>query len=189
MVLHGAPAPFRETTRAGERLIELFVHTEDSLEYWFDQDRQRGLPTLANMLATGVGLSGADVDVIQQRAREHIAAGPAPWTDEQFQYRRYVLTDALDDLLGARGVDERDAVAGQILTLAAELRLARNDCWQGKGKWQLRMLRNCDPALASALFAAHRATVSSDDRAALVAVCEQILEPLGGRLSDGFTVR
>ena len=88
VVLEGAPAPFRETTRVGDRLVELFVHTEASLEYWFDQDRQQGLPTLANMLATGVALSGADA--VKRRAREHVAAGPAPWTDEQFQYRRYV---------------------------------------------------------------------------------------------------
>jgi ribosomal protein S18 acetylase RimI-like enzyme len=189
VVISGPPAPYRETVRSNGRLVELFVHTTDSLEYWYDKDRQLGFPTLANMTSTGVRLVGPDVDAVQQRARAHLEAGPIPWTPEQVDYRRYVLTDALDDLRGARDFDERDMVANQIVTMAAELRLGAAGEWLGKGKWMLRCLRQCDPPLADSLMAAHRATVATDDRVGLINMCEQVLDLVGGRLSEGFVAK
>jgi hypothetical protein len=189
VVLDGPPAPYRETIRVEGWPVELFVHTDESIDYWLDRERQQGGCTLANMLATGQPLTGSDAEVVSARARAHIAAGPEPWTSEQLEYRRYLLTDALDDLAGGRDADERDAVAGQVLTMVSELALAVAGRWQGKGKWMVRRLREYDADLAHRLLAGHRAAVASGDIAGLVAACDAVLAPLGGRLTEGFAVR
>lgn len=189
VVLDGPPAPYRETDRVDGRLVELFVHTDESIAYWFDLEREQGLCILARMLATGLPLAGADVAEIQYQAREHIAAGPEPWDADKVDYRRYLVSDAIDDLAGARDDDERDAVAGQLLTMTAELHLAAHGRWLGKGKWLLRMLRESDRDLADRLYVGHRAAVATGDATALVDACDAVLEPLGGRLADGFAVR
>ena len=120
VVLSGSGERVRETIRVDGVPVELFVHTDESVAYWFERERQAGGCTLAHMLATGLPLAGDEVDPLQVRAREHLAAGPPAWTREQLDYRRYALTDALDDLAGATDAGERDAVAGQVLVMAGE---------------------------------------------------------------------
>ncbi|MFN8173417.1 MAG: nucleotidyltransferase domain-containing protein, partial [Candidatus Nanopelagicales bacterium] len=69
VVLDGPPAPYRETIRVDGRLVGLFVHTDESIAYWFDLEREQGVGILARMLATGLPLAGPDVAEIQTRAR------------------------------------------------------------------------------------------------------------------------
>lgn len=165
------------------------MHTDDSIAHWYGLDREQGLCTLAHMLATGQPLAGPDVASVQQRARDHVGAGPEPWDATRTDYRRYLISDALDDLVAARDDDERDALAVQLLTMTAELHLAVNGRWLGKGKWLLRRLRELDRDLADRLYAAHRAAVATGETAALVTACDEVLEPLCGRLTEGFAVR
>lgn len=188
IVLAGPPAPYRETIRVEGTPVELFIHTTDSLTYWFNRERQEGRCTLAHMLATGISLAGEDTADIQAHAQRHVDEGPEPWIDDQVTYRRYALTDALDDLTGSLDADERDATAVQVLTMAFELALNTRRAWQGRGKWMVRQLQATEPTLTSALMAAHRHTVATGDPAELIAVCESILDEVGGRLTEGFHV-
>jgi hypothetical protein len=135
VLLAGPPAPYRETIRVEEIPVELFVHTSNSKLCWYERERSEGRCTLAHMLATGVALTGPETEATQAEARRWIAVGPEPWTAEQLDKRRYALTDALDDLVGANDYDERDAVAGQVLLMVAELALNLRGAWQGRGKW------------------------------------------------------
>jgi hypothetical protein len=189
VLLDGPPAPYRETVRVDGWPVELFVHTKESMGYWFGVEQAQGSCTLAHMLATGIGLAGPDIDPAQELARVHVAEGPPEWTADAIQYRRYLLSDALDDLSGARDDNERDAVAGQVLVSTAQLRLALARHWQGNGKWLYRRLRECDEELAERLYAGHRVVVAGSDPNGFVATVDDVLAPLGGRLSDGFTVR
>lgn len=189
VVVDGPPAPFRETIRVDGVPVELFVHTEESLIYWFARDRDAGSCTLAHMLATGLPLAGDHVQRVQEQARAQVAAGPAAWTPQHLQYRRYALTDALDDLMDAEDVDERDVVAGQVLVMAAELALGSRGAWLGRGKWLLRRLREQDNRLAGELLAGHRRAVATGDPTGLVAAADHVLDAVGGRLTEGFSSR
>jgi hypothetical protein len=141
------------------------------------------------MLSTGIALSGSDVDAIQSAATRWVAAGPERWTPDQLEYRRYALTDALDDLTGAVDPDERDAVAGQVLVMAAELALNLRGRWLGRGKWLVRLLRDADPEVSASLMKGHRLAVATGSFHELVAACEAVLAEAGGRLTEGFSVR
>jgi hypothetical protein len=189
VVLAGAPAPYRETIIDDGRPVELFVHTEASLAYWYERERSEARATLAHMLATGVPLLGARTVELQESARTHLDAGPARWTSDQIDYRRYALTDALDDLADAIDPDERDAIAGQVLTMVAEMALHNRGAWVGRGKWLVRQLRAADPDLARELMSAHRAAVASGSVASLITVAGRRLDEIGGPLTDGYTAR
>ena len=185
-VITGPPAPFRETIRVGPTPVELFVHTNDSLTDWYGREKSEGRCTLAHMVATGVPLSGGDVEIIQNRARDWVASGPDPWTTEMLDHRRYALTDALDDLRGADDPGERDVVAGQIQVMTAELALNIRRAWLGRGKWLVRQLRATDPSLCEQLLAAHREAVATGHVESLISVCEGVLDEVGGRLTEGY---
>lgn len=189
VVLAGPPAPYRETIRVEGVPVELFIHTSESLAFWFERERSEGRCTLAHMLATGVALAGGETDATQEAARRWVASGPKPWTPEQLEYRRYALTDALDDLVGATDPDERDAVAGQVLLMVAELALTLRGGWQGRGKWLVRQLYATDAGLCEGLMAAHREAVATGQVSKLVERCEAVLDEAGGRLTEGFSVR
>jgi hypothetical protein len=189
VVLDGPPAPYRETIRVSGTPVELFVHTSESLAYWFDRERSEGRCTLAHMLSTGVALAGRDVDSIQSAATRWVEAGPERWTQDQLEHRRYALTDALDDLVGAVDPDERDAVAGQALVMAAEMVLSVRGRWLGRGKWLVRFLRDVDQEIATSLMTGHRVAVATGSADAFVAACEVVLAEAGGRLTEGFSAR
>jgi predicted nucleotidyltransferase len=189
VVIAGPPAPYRETIRVDGVPVELFVHTADSLAYWYDRERAESRCTLAHMLATGIALTGAEAEATQAAARRWVEAGPARWTPDQLEYRRYALTDALDDLLGTSDPDERDAVAGQVLLMVVELALNLRGSWQGRGKWVVRQIRAADAGLAATLMSAHREAVATGHVSHLADVCEGVLDEAGGRLTEGFSVR
>jgi hypothetical protein len=189
VVLDGPPAPYRETIRVRGTPVELFVHTSESLAYWFDRERGEGRCTLAHMLATGIALAGSDVDAIQSTATRWVEVGPERWAPDQLEYRRYALTDALDDLVGAVDPDERDAVAGQALVMAAELALSLRGRWLGRGKWLVRLLRDADQQVSTSLMMGHRVAVATGNVDEFVTACEAVLAEAGGRLTEGFYAR
>lgn len=189
VVLAGPEDRVREAIRVQGVPVELFVHTDESVAYWFEREREQGGCTLAHMLATGLPLAGAEVEQVQELARRHLAAGPPAWTPELLEYRRFALTDSLDDLAGSTDAGERDVVAGQVLVMAAELALGSRRAWLGTGKWLLRRLREDDPELADQLLAGHRSAVATGEVSRLIRVCDTVLDEVGGRLTEGFSVR
>jgi hypothetical protein len=187
VVLDGAPAPYRKTVRYGGWPVELFVHDETSLQYWYEREAVSWRPVLAQMVATGVVLlDGGVASYLQDEAAAQLIAGPRPLTDEELSSRRYLLTDILDDLVSAVSEDERDIIAGVVLTRSAELFLLSQGSWLGAGKWLVRNLHGADPQMASRLMAAHRAAIITGEIAGLLAVSEDILDAVGGRLTEGY---
>jgi hypothetical protein len=187
VVLEGAPAPYRETVRYGGWPVELFVHDETSLQRWYDREAVSWRPVLAHMVATGVVLLDSGMAVqLQDEAAAQLTAGPRPLTTPELFSRRYLLTDSLDDLVSAVSDDERDVIAGVVLTRAAELFLLSMGAWLGGGKWLVRNLHAADPRMATRLLAAHRSAITTGEISGLVDVGEDILDAVGGRLTEGY---
>ncbi|MGQ0631883.1 MAG: nucleotidyltransferase domain-containing protein [Sporichthyaceae bacterium] len=187
VVLDGPPAPYRETQRHQGQVVELFVHTSDSLEYWWRRDAEGRRNTLADMCAHGVVLvDDGTAPRVQDRAARFLAAGPPPLGAAETALRRYVLTDALDDLAAAQDPDERDAVAAMVLGLIGELALLSRGHWLGRGKWLVRRVREADAPLDGRLSASFRRAVASGDTVDLLAVADEVLATVGGRLSEGY---
>jgi hypothetical protein len=130
--------------------------------------------------------ANASREELRREATAFLAAGPPELSAAELDRRRYVLSDALDDLGDAVDPDERDATAGIVLTAAAELALLAGRQWLGGGKWLVRRLRVRDRTLADRLWAAHRRAVGRGDPADLIATADDVLARVGGRLTAGY---
>jgi len=189
IVLDGPPAPYRETIRAHGWVVELFVHSRESLRFFYDFDAQSRTCTLARMCADGYVLRSFDGEAaaIQDEARAIIHAGPTALTDTEREQRRYRLTDLLDDLRGASDSIEIVFIASQLLDMAGALVLLSERRWTGEGKWLARHLEAAPDNFANRLVEAFRLLTATDDKKPMIEVVGTILDLSGGPLTEGFS--
>ena len=188
VVLDGPPAPYRETIRDHGWTIELFVHTKESLRYFYDREAQHRRCTLATMCAGGTVLRCIDQEAIdvQMEARGIIDAGPMPLSSEELDQRRYGLTDTLDDLRGTADPVEMTFIAGHLLANAGELVLLSRRNWTGQSKWLARHLAEAPGAFAELLANGVRALVATDDKQPMIDAVGAVLDLAGGPLTEGY---
>jgi hypothetical protein len=186
--LGGPPAPFRETTRHGGWIVELFVHTPTSYPRFIERETDEHRSPLLHMCGEGRLLIDTDAFgvTLQDQARHLIEAGPTPLTDREREDRRYALTDQLDDLVGGQDQDELAIIGARLLTSTAELALLERRRWIGHGKWLLRRLRSADPHLARELIDAYRSLVVHNDTRPLEQIARRVLDQSGGPLMEGY---
>lgn len=112
VLLAGPPAPRRRSIEYGGWPVELFVHTDKSLQHFREKDQVRRQPSLARLIGESVILVDADGSgaQLQHQCLAEIAAGPRPLTTDELDQGRYGITDLIDDLVDASG-DLRLALA------------------------------------------------------------------------------
>jgi len=188
VIVPGPPAPYRETLRYGDWLVELFVHTEASLRLYFAKDRDRRHPTMPDIAAHGAVVSdrAGIAAAIVAEATALLAAGPAELSADEREERRYGLSGLIDDLVGANDRDELVFIANDVLAAAAQLYLMDQRRWPGTFKWLGRRLAEEAPALHAQLLAAHRSVVCAGEIEPLHEVAMEILDRSGGWLQEGF---
>jgi hypothetical protein len=125
VLLPGRPAPMRSTEHVQGRLVEFFVHTEDSFVSFADRERQLRRSPLLHMCAHGLIISDHDqwLARLQDFARDRWLAGPAPLTGDELDDRRYRSTALLDDLADEANPVDRAALAAAVFTDTADLAL------------------------------------------------------------------
>ncbi|TCN33548.1 nucleotidyltransferase-like protein [Kribbella orskensis] len=191
VLLNGPPAPMRESVVYGGWPVEVFVHTEKSLAYYCEKDRQRRQPTMMRLVGESIILVDTDGSGgrLQESGRAEVAAGPPALPDDELQLLRYKVTDLLEDLIGADGNDVRTVVAALLGQDAAVLLLTGAQRWSRTGKGLLRELAAYDGEHgtnhASAFPAAVRAA-SAGEADQLIDLADGVLAQNGGRLVDGF---
>jgi hypothetical protein len=179
---------FRETVSRHGWLAELFVSTPSSFAYFVQRETAARRSPLLQMCSDGVVLVSLDgmAERRQEEAKKLLLAGPPPLSVDELDQRRYRLTDLLDDFTSTKDVAELTFITGNLLNEAAELALCSSRKWLGTGKWLVRQLRNDDPDLAARLTQSVTAALVSDDRDKLRAVVLEILDRVGGPLSEGY---
>ncbi|MET9882118.1 nucleotidyltransferase domain-containing protein [Streptomyces sp. NPDC006430] len=178
----------RETIRFEGRVVELFVHTRAGLEDLFAADAAARRAVLQSMYATGLVLLDREGEAVRARAlaEADLRNGPPALEPEIVETKRYGLTDALDDLGDAVDPAERLAVAGFVLTTAADLLFDHHRVWAGGGKWLPRRLREADGVRGAALLEGHLRLCGSGNPAALIEAASQVLDLVGGPLREGY---
>lgn len=178
----------RETIRFEGRVVELFVHTRAGLVELFAADLAARRGVLQSMYATGLVL--VDVNGAAGRARAlaeaHLRDGPPALDPETVETKRYALTDALDDLADADDRIERLAVAGSVLSTAADLLCDHHRAWIGGGKWLPRRLLEADALRGRALLEGHLRLCESGDPVPIIDAASGVLDLVGGPLREGY---
>ncbi len=185
----GISSSYRESLVDFEWPIELFVHNLTSYKEYFQKDCERARPSLPRMVAEGMILRGEEIiGPIKQEAREILDKGPAKWPAETIQVKRYFLTDALDDFRGSSDRAEELFIANTLAELASEFVLRTNRQWIGASKWVVRALKQYNEPYANQFVDAFNHFYQTGEKKEVIQLVEEILQPFGGRLFDGFSM-
>lgn len=181
-------APYRQSLILKGWPIELFVHTPDSLQLFFEKDMATRTPSLLNMCIEGHLITPPNTQSrqIHNHAKALMDQGPPPLSAAEQTARRYALTDLLSDLEGCQQETERHFICQQLLPYALETSLAHQQAWSGKGKWLWRALKRANPEQANRLEAILSLHGKAYSTALQHWVENDVLAPLGGPLFDGY---
>lgn len=185
VVVHRSlPCAQRESLIHWDWPVELFVHDPETLAYFFESDRQRGVPSLPSMVAEGLELP-EPTDLSRhwkERARQLLQQGPPPWQRQQLEAARYAITDVCDDLRSPRGPEQCMASACCLYEMLANFALRAHGRWSATGKSLPDQLERLEPGLAAHYTAAFEQIVRHQNTTALLDLTDRLLEPFGGRL-------
>ncbi|WP_051388655.1 nucleotidyltransferase domain-containing protein [Arthrobacter sp. 35W] len=176
---------YAETIRFRGWLIEAFVHTPASLEFWYQKEAADRRPVIADLCARGVLLTDDDGGAAwQAEAQAQMSRGPEPLTDGERGLRRYGLSALVDDLDGSTNPAETFMLAADVFREAADLLLLENGSWLGGGKWIPRRLALSGDHLAVAL----NAWAADPQRPveSLSMLARAVLHRSGGYVQEGF---
>lgn len=169
--------------------IEVFVHNLISYKAFFQNDYERARPSLPRMVSEGIILKDSGIiAVIKNEADELLVKGPKKWSSETIKTKRYFITDALDDFIGCNNRAEEIFIANTLAELVSEFVLRTNQRWVGSSKWIVRSLRDYDSEFASIFVGAFDEYYKTGNKKRIVQIVDEILEPFGGRLFEGFYI-
>lgn len=167
--------------------IEFFVHNPKAQLHFFERDRKRGMCVMPSIIGHGVMIPSENdrLREAQERALTVIAAGPEPLSTEEKALRRYVITDLLDDLVGAQALTVRHAILCELYPRVGDFHLRAALAWSGVGKALNRCLHRHDNAWAASFETAF-AKAFAGDIDDVVSLVGQTLAPYGGLLREGY---
>ncbi|MDN4494669.1 nucleotidyltransferase domain-containing protein [Ureibacillus sp. BA0131] len=179
--------PFRQSMIDFDWAVEVFVHNLTSYKHFFHADFKRARPSLPRMVSEGVIIK--DLGVIQKIKKEAniiLSEGPEIWSSETIQFKRYFITDVLEDFIGSTNRAEELMIANTLTNLIQEFVLRSNGCWIGSSKWIIRELNNFNEEFASQFIDAFETFYKQNDKSKVIELVDEILVPYGGRLFEGF---
>ncbi|GAA1905989.1 nucleotidyltransferase domain-containing protein [Lapillicoccus jejuensis] len=191
VLLDGPPAPFRDTVRWHGWLVELFVHTDASLDHYRRADLQdRRQPTMSRLVGESVVLVDRDGSGARRRAEclAEIGAGPSPLSDDDLRLARYRVTAWVDDLRSAAPALRTAAATtayGELLGLLLDVHRR----WRGQGKGLAREVLALDAAQGTRWLEradAGLAAALAGDPGPLAGLADEVLDLAGGPLREGL---
>lgn len=168
--------------------VEALVHDEETLAYFFEDDRSQACPALAQMI-TESKVFPADNALsakLKTRAKAIIDAGPPKWTEMDIYRARYTITDLIDDIRAPRNQSEAFGTGAQLYENIANFYFRSQNEWTADGKTLDRLLKKNNPELAKRYEDAFAALYTSCNPSKVIALAEDVLEPHGGFLFDGY---
>ncbi|MBO9128422.1 nucleotidyltransferase domain-containing protein [Bacillus sp. 165] len=185
----GVEASYRESLVRFGWPIEMFVHNSVSYQTFVEEDRGRGRPSMANMLAEGIVLKDDGImDKLKEEATTLLLQGPEPLTEEQIKVRRYFITDTLDDFIGSVKREEDLFIAATLAEQLHEFVLRINKQWTGQSKWIVRALKVYNPVFCEKFTEAFDIFYRQGDKEKIIVLTDEVLQPYGGRLFEGFSL-
>ncbi|MGG5737018.1 MULTISPECIES: nucleotidyltransferase domain-containing protein [Bacillus cereus group] len=187
---HSLSSCYRESFYSNGWPVEVFVHNFETYKTFFKMDCDRGRPSLPQLVLEGFVLKGK-VEIVERLKREAndlLMKGPDKWTEEMMKQKRYFITDALDDLIGATKREEELFIANLLADLVHEYVLRVNGQWLGNSKWFIKVLKRYDEVYAEKFVVVFDHFYKTGEKKDLIAFIEKTLEEYGGRMFEGFSI-
>lgn len=163
-------------------IFEVFAYTPTGFDEWADRGVAQHRPVTVHMLVEGTAVrDDGRLAALRRRWQSVLDTGPSLSAKES-AFRRYVVTDVLDDLQDASDPLEQHVEASILFERIAELMLLSEGRWIATGKWLPRRLRDLSPERAELLST----PLLDRDYATFAARVEDELDRAGGRVQSGF---
>ncbi len=163
-------------------IFEVFAYTQAGFDEWAERGVAQHRPVIVHMLVEGTAIrDDGRLSSRRRRWQSMLDAGPSLSAQES-AYRRYVITDILDDLRDATDPLEQQVEASILFERISELMLLSERRWIATGKWLPRRLRDLSRERADLLSIA----LLDRDYVTFAARVEDELDRAGGRIQSGF---
>jgi hypothetical protein len=180
---------YRESMIAYNWPVEVFVHNFTSYKQFFKSDCERARPSLPRMVAEGIVIKdNGSLAEIKKEAKELLDKGPKLWPEQTIQMKRYFITDALDDFVGATNRAEEIFIANTLADHIHEFVLRTNGMWIGSSKWIIRALKQYDETFAEKFIEAFDTFYKTGEKRKVEQLVDTVLNPYGGRFFAGFSL-
>lgn len=187
VIYRSLPQAYRQSLMRSGWPVELFVHDPETLEYYMQEGRISGVPSMVSMVLEGRELPTPTPlsHTLRARAEEIWNAGPAPWSESQRDMARYHISDLCDDLREPRNRAEMVASACRLYSTLIDFRLRTCGHWSGTGKSLIRQLRKLQPQACEPLETAFEALFRDGRTSDVLELAGDWLAPWGGWLFAG----
>lgn len=163
-------------------IIEVFAYTPAGFEEWADRGVAQHRPVIVHMLVEGTPFrDDGRLAPLRDRWQTALDAGPS-LSPQESAFRRYVITDVLDDLRDAADPLEQQVEAAILFERIAELMLLSEGRWIATGKWLPRRLRTLSRERADRLSI----PLLDRDYTTFADRVGDELDRAGGRVQSGF---
>ena len=163
-------------------VVEVFAYTPTGFDDWAGRGIAQHRPVTVHMLVEGTAIrDDGRLASLRRRWQSVLDRGPSLSAQES-AFRRYVITDVLDDLRDATDPLEQQVEAAILFERIAELMLLCDGRWIATGKWLPRRLRTLSSERAELLSI----PLLDRDYATFAARVEDELDRAGGRVQSGF---
>jgi 8-oxo-dGTP pyrophosphatase MutT (NUDIX family) len=163
-------------------IFEVFAYTPTGFDEWAARGIAQHRPVTVHMLVDGTAIrDDGRLASLRRQWRSVLDSGPSLSASES-AFRRYVITDVLDDLADATDPLEQRVEASVLFERIAELMLLTEGLWIGTGKWLPRRLRELSVERADRLTV----PLLESDYTTFAARVSDELERAGGRVQSGF---
>lgn len=181
------PNAFRECFYFREFPVETFVHTPETLNYFYASDAKTFVPSLAAMVVEGIEVpSKTDLSILLKRSASEFLSNPPKISAEEIRDFRGWLTDLIDDIRAPRSKEELTASATTLYAALAEFYLRTNGAWAAKSKSIPRALRKLNSEFQRRFCESFERLFVAGEAGKVIEMTEELLAPHGGFLFDGL---
>ncbi|MCF6289108.1 MAG: nucleotidyltransferase domain-containing protein [Proteobacteria bacterium] len=178
---------YRASYYYGGYPVEVFVHSLATLEYFFELDKQAGIPSLINMVEEGIEVSnGSNLSSkVKDLAHQFLKKGPPDWGITEIDNARYTITDMIDDIRDPRSVEELYATASVLYSSLANYYFRSQNLWSARGKSIPRRMAKIDASFTEIFTSSFNTLFNSVDPQKVIELSQNILAKDGGFLFNG----
>lgn len=186
VIYQDLPNAFRESFYFQAFPVETFVHSPETLNYFFEMDGKEQNPSLAVMVTEGIVVPEEnDLSQKLKRLANEILENPPKITNEEINTLRYGITDLLDDIRDPHSKETLIGAATGLYPKLAEFYLRTNGHWSARRKAIPKYLQIADPEFFQRFCDGFEELFAFGKTEKIIQLAEETLKPFGGLLFDG----
>ena len=180
----------RSIFKVEDRVVECLTFSLQEIEGQLEQERRQGKSALIGMLARAQVLKETPqkhLEKVQQKAQSQWQQKAPALSATALDFKRHKLSKLVYDLRDEQDPTAAFTLVAELLPMLTQLVLRPAGHLAGESlKWDMRALQQHMPEQHQALSTALQQLYSQQNTAPLLQTIDQLLEPVGGLLMEGY---